>query len=100
MKPGLYVIGKVLSCTASVFNRKDGSGKFVVVRTEISTRPGMVTLERMYDPAKDTEIKVEGDKVTVFPTYPEDVLVMFRVEPEGIRENKGKVRITKAEKVA
>ncbi len=100
MKPGVYVIGKILSCTANLFNRKDGSGKFVVVRYEISTRPGVVTFERMFDPTKDAEIKLEGDKVVNFPTYPEESLVTFRVDPDGIRENKGKVRITRAEKIA
>jgi len=94
------VIGKILSCTATMFNRKDGSGRLVVARTEVATKPGVVTLERMFDPAKDAEVKVEGDKVTSFPTYPEDATVAFRVEPESIRENKGKVRITRAEKIA
>ena len=56
LKPGVYVIGKILSCTAALFNRKDGTGQFVVTRLEVATKPGVVTIERIFDPAKDAEV--------------------------------------------
>jgi len=100
LKPGVYVIGKILSCTAALFNRKDGTGQFVVTRLEVATKPGVVTIERIFDPAKDAEVKVANGQVTAFPTYPEDATAAFRVDPEGIKESKGKVRINRAEKIA
>ncbi len=99
-QPGIYVIGKVISITASVHQRKDGSGQFVRVRHEISTRPGVIDYEQLLDPAKDPGVKVEGGKAVAFPTLPEDELITLRVEPGAIGEYKGKVRISRAERVA
>jgi hypothetical protein len=99
LKPGVYVIGKVLSTTATVHPRKDGSGQFVRVRHEMSTRPGVIDYEQLLDPAKDAGVKVEGGQVTVFPTLPEDEVITLRVEPGAIGEYKGKVRISRAERI-
>jgi len=100
LKPGIYIHGKVLSCTANVYNRKDGSGQFVRVRHEIATKPGTIEYEQVLDPARDTGVKVEGGVLVAYPSIPEDTVVPLRVAPESIREYKGKVRISRAERVA
>ncbi|HVU38008.1 MAG TPA: hypothetical protein VHC95_06710 [Opitutales bacterium] len=100
LKPGLYVCGKVLTVTANLYNRKDGSGQFVRVRHEISTRPGLIEYEQILDPAKDAGVKVENGQLVAFPSIPEDSMVTLKVAPESIREYKGKVRISRAERVA
>jgi len=100
MKPGVYVRGKVLTCTGTLYNRKDGSGQFVRVRHEISTRPGIIEYEQVLDPARDTGVKVENGQLIAYPSIPEDTLVTLKVVPEAIVEYKGKVRIMKAERVA
>jgi hypothetical protein len=97
LKPGVYVRGSVLSSTATLFNRKDNSGQFVRVRHEISTKPGVIDFEQIFDPVKDGVVKVEGGKVVAFPTYPEDSPIMLKFEPGAIREFKSKVKITRAE---
>jgi len=100
LKPGVYVRGRILTVTGNLYNRKDGSGQFVRVRHEISTRPGLIEYEQVLDPAKDAGIKIEGGKLTAFPSIPEETMVTLRVEPGGIGEYKGKVRINRAERVA
>ena len=100
LKPGVYVRGSVLSSTATLFNRKDGSGQFVRIRHEIATKPGVLDYEQVIDPAKDASVKIEGGKITAFPTYPEDSQITLKVEPGAIREFKGKVQITRAERIA
>lgn len=84
LKPGIYVCGRILTVTGNLYNRKDGSGQFVRVRHEISTRPGMIEYEQVLDPAKDAGIKIEGGKLVAFPSIPEDSLVTLRVEPGGL----------------
>ena len=100
MKPGVYVHGTVLSSAVALQNRKDGSGQFVRLSTEIATKPGVLIFEQIFDPAKDAAVKVEGGKVTLFPAYPEDKPITLKCEPGAIREFKGKVKITKAELIA
>lgn len=100
LKPGVYVCGSILSNTVSLHNRKDGSGQFVRVSHELATKPGVLIIEQIYDPAKDPGVKVEGGKVTAYPTYPEDKPITLRCEAGSIREFKGKVKITKAEIIA
>ena len=100
LKPGVYVLGTVLSSSATLFDRKDKSGQFVRVRHEIATKPGVLDFETILDPAKDPSVKVEGGKITAFPTYPEDKPITLKCEPGAIREFKGKVKITKAELIA
>ena len=96
----MYVQGTVLSSTATLFDRKDKSGQFVRIRHEIATKPGVIDFEQILDPAKDAGVKVEGGKITAFPTYPEDKPITLKFEPGAIREFKGKVKITKAELIA
>jgi hypothetical protein len=67
---GLIVRGVVMSSTAKVFNRKDGSGKLVCVQHEIALQPGLAVLEEYHEP-KDGKVKLEGDKVVEFPKLPE-----------------------------
>ena len=100
LKPGVYVCGIVLSSTATLFNRKDGSGQFVRIRHEIATKPGVLDYEQVIDPAKDASVKVEGGKIVAFPTYPENGPITLRVEPAAFREFKGKIQITRAERIA
>ena len=100
MKHGVFVHGTVLSSTATLFDRKDKSGQFVRIRHEIATKPGVIDYEQILDPAKDAGVKVEGGKITVFPTFPEDKPITLKCDPGAIREFKGKVKITRAELIA
>ena len=100
LKPGVYVRGRVLTVTANLYNRKDNSGQFVRVRHEIATKPGVIDFEQILDPAKDAGVKVEGGKITLFPTFPEDKPITLKCDPGAIREFKGKVKITRAELIA
>ena len=65
---GLFVRGVVMSSTASVHKRKDGTGVFVIARHELALQPGLVVWEVFHDP-KDGKVKVDSDgvNVAVFP---------------------------------
>jgi hypothetical protein len=75
---GLFVRGVVMSSTAKVFNRKDGSGKVVCVRHEIALQPGMAVFEE-YPDLKDGKAKLDGDKVVEFRKLPEMQQVTLKV---------------------
>ena len=75
---GLFVRGMVMSSTAKVFNRKDGSGKLVCVQHEIALQPGMAVLEEYHDP-KDGKVRLDGDKVSEFPKLPEMQQITIKV---------------------
>jgi len=75
---GLLVRGIVMSSTAKVFNRKDGSGKVVCVRHEIALQPGLAVFEE-YPDLKAGTVKFEGDKVSEFPKLPEMQAVTLKV---------------------
>jgi hypothetical protein len=75
---GLFVVGVVMSSTANVFNRKDGSGKVICVRHEIALQPGMAVFEE-YPELKDGKVKLDGDKVVEFPKLPEFEQVTLKV---------------------
>jgi hypothetical protein len=75
---GLFVRGVVMSSTAKVFNRKDGSGKVVCVRHEIALQPGMAVFEE-YPDLKDGKVKLDGDNVIEFHKLPEMQQVTMKV---------------------
>jgi hypothetical protein len=75
---GLFVRGVVMSSTAKVFKRKDGSGNVVCIRHEIALQPGMAVWEEYLDP-KDGKVKLDGDKVVEFPKLPEMQQVTLKV---------------------
>ncbi len=75
---GLIVRGIVMSSTAKVFNRKDGSGKLVCVRHELALQPGLVVFEE-YPDLKDGKVKLDGENVVEFPKLPEMQQVTLRV---------------------
>jgi hypothetical protein len=75
---GLFVRGVVMSSTAKVFNRKDGSGKVVCVRHEIALQPGMAVFEE-YPDLKDGKVKLDGDNVIEFHKLPEMQQVTLKV---------------------
>lgn len=75
---GLFVTGVVMSSTAKVFNRKDGSGKIVCIQHEIALQPGMAVLEE-YPDLKDGKVKLDGDKAVEFPKLPEMQQVTLKV---------------------
>lgn len=75
---GLFVRGVVMSSTAKVFNRKDGSGKVVCIRHELALQPGMAVFEE-YPDLKDGKVKVDGDKVVEFHKLPEMQQVTLKV---------------------
>ena len=67
---GLFVIGIVMSSTAKAFNRKDGSGKIVCIRTELLLQPRLAVFEE-YPDLKDGKVKLDGDKAVEFPELPD-----------------------------
>ena len=75
---GLFVRGVVVSSSARVFNRKDGSGKVVCVRHEIALQPGLAVFEE-YPELKDGKVKLDGDKVVEFPKLPEFQQITLKV---------------------
>lgn len=70
LSSGIYVRGIVISNSASVFNRKDGSGKVVCLRHELAMQPGVVIWEK-YVEANDGCLKWQGDELTDFPKMKE-----------------------------
>ena len=62
---GLFVRGVVMSSTAKVFNRKDGSGKVVCIRHELALQPGMAVFEE-YPDLKDGKVKLDGKRDFLF----------------------------------
>lgn len=97
-KNGLYVQGVVISNSARIFKRKDGTGVGVKVLTELALQPGVATFERFFDPAKDTEVKVQGEEVVSFPKLPEFSTLTLRVEKYRVYDDK--LFITGAERIA
>lgn len=75
---GLLVRGVVMSSTAKVFNRKDGSGKVVCLQHEIALQPGLAVFEE-YPDLKAGTVKFDGDKVVEFPKLPEMQQVTLKV---------------------
>ncbi len=66
---GLFVRGVVVSSTAKLFKRKDGSGNCVCVRHEIALMPGLAVWEE-YPDVNGNQVKIEGEQVTEFPRLP------------------------------
>lgn len=95
---GIFVKGKVISSTATSFDRKDGSGKGVVVKDEIATMPGMVVMERFYDPSEGSEVEIRGREVIKFPRFEEFQDVHLRVLKYDVQNEI--LRIKRAEIVA
>ncbi|MBU6402443.1 MAG: hypothetical protein KGS61_19155 [Verrucomicrobia bacterium] len=75
---GLFVRGVVMSSTARVFNRKDGSGKVVCVRHEIALQPGLAVFEE-YPELNSGQVKLDGDNVVEFRRLPELKQVTLKV---------------------
>ena len=75
---GLFVRGVIVSSTAKVFNRKDGSGKVVCIKHEIALQPGLAIFEE-YPNLTDGKVKIEGDNVTEFGKLPEFQTIWLRV---------------------
>ena len=75
---GLFVRGVVMSSTAKALKRKDGTGVFVIVRTEIALQPGLAVWEAFHDP-KDGKVKLDGENVIEFPKLPDFQPVTLKV---------------------
>jgi hypothetical protein len=75
---GMFVRGVVVSSSARVFNRKDGSGKIVCVRHELALQPGLAIFEE-YPELNAGKVKLDGDKVVEFPRLPEMQQVTLKV---------------------
>lgn len=67
---GLFVRGVVISSTAKLIKRKDGSGIFVCVRHEIALQPGLAVWEE-YPDLNGDKVKIEGDQLIEFRRLPE-----------------------------
>ena len=75
---GLFVRGVVMSSTAKVHKRKDGSGVFVIVRNELALQPGLAVWEGFHDP-KDGKVKVDGETVVSYAKLPEFQQITLKV---------------------
>jgi hypothetical protein len=75
---GLFVRGVVISSTAKVLKRKDGTGVFVIARHELALQPGLAVWEVFHDP-KDGKVKLDGENVMEFPKLPEFQQVTLKV---------------------
>ena len=93
-QPGVFVFGLVVSSTARLLKRKDGSGSFVTVVHEIATQPGLVEYSQFFDVGKDPSIKVNGDEVVAYPRLPEMKPILLKVN--GWKANDKKLVVTRA----
>jgi hypothetical protein len=75
---GLFVRGVVVSSSASLFNRENGSGKIVCIRHELALQPGLAVWKAFHDP-KDGKVKLDGESVVTFPKLPELQQVTLKV---------------------
>lgn len=95
---GLFVQGVVISNSARLFKRKDGTGVGVRVITELALQPGVATYERFFDPTKDVEaVKVQGEEIVSFPKFADFSSLVLRVERYRVFDDK--LVITAAEKL-
>ena len=84
----------VVSSSARFGRRKDNTGSYVVVAHELAVRPGIVVWTEWYDPAKDLEVKVEGDNVVSYPKPKEFAPIVLKVE--RIERRNDVVQVSKA----
>ncbi len=82
---GLFVRGVPVSTTARYGRKKDGSGSFVIITTELATQPGLILWEQFLDPSQRTDIQVKDGNVTAFPKPKE-------YEPMTLKANRVKMR--------
>lgn len=94
---GLFLRGIVISSTARLITRKDGSGRSVVVTHEISTKPGLVKWVEFIDET-DSRVKTKEDHVLDFPTLPE--LKPIHLKVNSHKADRGHVEIKSAQIVA
>jgi hypothetical protein len=83
---GIFVRGVPVSTTARAVRRKDGSGSFVIITTELATQPGLVLWEQFMDPVQRTDIQLKDGNVTGFPKpkeYEPLILKADRVKMRG-----------------
>lgn len=64
---GFFLRGVVVSSTAKVIQKKDGSGPLVIVSHEIGTQPGLICWEAFHDPVKRTDVRVVDGQAVEFP---------------------------------
>jgi len=75
---GLFVRAVVMSSTARVLKRKDGTGVFVIARHELALQPGLAVWEAFHDP-KDGKVKLDGENVIEFPKLTDFQQVTLKV---------------------
>ncbi len=95
LETGIVVTGYVVSSEARAFDRKDGSGKTVMIKHEIALKPGIATWESFFDPLDHPEIVLEGDRVAKFP-HAED-FTPIRLKALKYDVFNGNLRIQRAE---
>ena len=94
---GFYVQGVVISNSARIFKKKDGTGISVKVVAELALQPGVANYERFFDPTKDVEVKVQGEEVVSYPELSEFSTITLRVERYRVFDDK--LSITAAERI-
>lgn len=77
---GIFVDGFVVSSSATAFDRKDGSGKGVLVKHEIALKPGLAVLETYLDPEKHRGLEVdEENRVKCYPCFEDFSRIRLKV---------------------
>ena len=76
---GIFVKGRVISSTATTYDRKDGTGKGVILKHELALVPGFAMIEEFLNPADHPEIELRGSEVVKFPQFDEFQEVHLKV---------------------
>lgn len=96
---GVFVDGFVVSSSATAFDRKDGSGKGVLVKHEIALKPGFAVLETYMDPDKHKGLEVDTEnRVRCYPCFEDFTRIRLKVLKFDMTNDC--MRIRKAERVA
>ncbi|QYY35271.1 hypothetical protein [Ruficoccus sp. ZRK36] len=82
---GIFVRGVPVSTTARAVRRKDGSGSFVIITTELATQPGLVLWEQFLDPVQRTDIQLKDGTVTAFPKPKEYEPITLKASKTAMR---------------
>lgn len=91
---GLFLRGIVVSNSARILTRKDGTGRSVLVTHEIALQPGVAKWVEFIE-EHDPRVKVKGDSVEDFPILKEFAPIQLKVN--SLRADKGQIEIKSAE---
>lgn len=94
---GIYVRGIVVSKSARTGISAKTGKRWVIVKHELATQPGLVVVDQFLDPEKEPSIKIEGDRVVAFPSFNDMETVTLKVK--RCRYDRDHLVIEEAERV-